>query len=104
MTVTRTAPLALGPLVWAALTLTAVTAVPARADFIPIAQPNAAYLGSTTVLPITDPDFLTVFSLTNGTTTASFDIPMVALTVPTTWASWGSPPNTESSTPRVLYS
>jgi hypothetical protein len=35
--------------------------------------------------------------------TASFDTPLVALTVPTTWGAWGSPPDVESATPRVLW-
>jgi hypothetical protein len=75
----------------------------ARANFIPIAQPDAAYLSATALLGFAAPDFGVVGSLTDGTQTATFDIAMVALTVPTTWSSWGSPPNTESATPRVLW-
>lgn len=76
---------------------------PARADFIPIGIPDAAYLSGTSRLDFGVPDFDVVTSLTNGTQTAMFDIGMVALSVPTTWSSWGAPPNTESATPRVLW-
>jgi hypothetical protein len=90
-------------LAWVALALTAVAGLPARADFIPIPQPNAGYLAATSLLPITVPDFNTMAAVTNGTDTVSFDFDLAAQTVPTTWSSWGSPPNTESATPRVLW-
>ena len=75
----------------------------AAAVFTPIAQPGATYVAGTSVLPITASDFDVVSSLTNGTDTVSFDVTMVALTVPTTWSSWGSAPDTEGATPRVLW-
>jgi hypothetical protein len=75
----------------------------ARADFIPITFPDVAYLSGTSSLGFAAPDFDVVLSLADGTQTASFDVGMVALSVPITWASWGSPPNTESATPRVLW-
>lgn len=77
--------------------------LPARAQFTPIAQPNASYLADTTLLPVSDPDFSAVSSLTDGTLTVSFDVAMVVLSVPSTWGSWGSPPDTEGTTPRVLW-
>ena len=73
----------------AAVGVLALLAGPARADFIPIAMPDAAYLGGTTGLGFAAPDFSILTSLTDGTQTASFDIGTVALTVPTTWASLG---------------
>ena len=76
----------------------------ALADFVPIAQPDAGYLSTTTLLPVSAPDFDVVSSLSNATETVTFDVDLVALTVPTSWTSWGSPPNTESATPRVLWS
>jgi hypothetical protein len=76
----------------------------AHADFIPIALPNAAYTSTTTLLGIAAADFDVVGSLTDGTETVTFDADLVALTVPSTWGSWGSPPDTESATPRVLWS
>jgi hypothetical protein len=86
-----------------ALSVVALFSSAARADFIPIALPDATYLGATTGLGFADPDFSVLTSVTDGTQVAAFDIGTVALTVPTTWATWGSPPNTESATPRVLW-
>ncbi len=85
------------------LAIVAACVLPARAQFTPIAQPDVSYLAATTLLPISDPDFSAVSSLTDGTVTVSFDTSLVALTVPTTWASWGAPPDTASTTPRVLW-
>src|SRR5262249_50675258 len=80
---------------WAPLALAAVIGIPSRADFTPIAQPNAGYLASPSLLPITAVDFDVMSDVTNGIDTIMFDIPMAALTVPAIWSSWGSPPNTE---------
>src|SRR5262249_34230761 len=87
----------------AARVLAAASAARARADFIPIPQPNAAYVAGTRLLPITDPDGSVVASLSNGPVTITPDIPLVALTVPGTWTTWGAVPNTEGATPRVLW-
>src|SRR5262249_8246122 len=67
-----------------------------------IPQPIAPYLAQTSKLAITEPDLTTVASLTDGTETASFSALGQALTVPATWATWSSPPDSESDTPRVL--
>src|SRR5262245_33924083 len=83
--------------------LSVVLASPARAGFTPIPLPDADYLSSTSLLPITAADFDVVTSLSGGGITATFDTGLVALTVPTSWGSWGSPPNVESSTPPVLW-
>jgi hypothetical protein len=77
--------------------------LPSRAQFTPIAAPDAAYLAGSTLLPITDPDFTTLSSLGNGVFTVTFSSDLVALTVPDTWGTWGAPPNTEDATPRVLW-
>src|SRR5262249_52440430 len=50
-----------------------------------------------------DPDGSVVASLSNGPVTITPDIPLVALTVPGTWTTWGAVPNTEGATPRVLW-
>jgi hypothetical protein len=84
------------------LALCAVS-LPAHAQFTPIARPDAAYLGSTTLIPITAADFDIVSSLSDGTLGVSFSSDLAAATVPTTWSSWGSPPDTETTTPRVLW-
>src|SRR5262249_17863251 len=71
----------------------------------PISQPTTSYINSTSLLPITVPDFtdLTSVSTTDGKQTVTFSSPMQAATVPDSWATWNSPPATESSTPRVLW-
>lgn len=76
----------------------------AHADFITIPQPSASYLSSTTKIPITGIDETTITSISDGTMTLTFSSPVEIRTVPDNWATWGSPPFTESSTPRVLYS
>jgi hypothetical protein len=94
------------------LLLYAGFAVPARADFAPIVAPNAAYFAITTKLPVGvegDPD---VTSLTDGIQTATFFIPPNPIPNPMhiydtaaaggTWATWSSPPFSESDTPEVL--
>ena len=91
--------------------------LPAFAQFTAIPTPASAYTGSTTLIPITQPDCsgtpapgnpTTLTSLSNGAQTVTFS---TAMTVNTAgvfpncgggWASWGAPPNTESATPRVL--
>jgi hypothetical protein len=75
----------------------------APAGFIPISQPDATYLSETTLLPITAADFDVVSSLSAGNLAVTFNTGLVALTVPTTWSSWGSRPDVESSKPRVLW-
>jgi hypothetical protein len=86
----------------AVLVIAAAAANPAPAAFISTLQPTAAYKASTLLFPVNVPDFNVVSSVSNGLT-INFDRPLVALTTPTTWASWGAPPNTESATPRVLW-
>jgi hypothetical protein len=74
----------------------------AQAGVVQIFNPDAAYTSSTTNLPITGADFVSTTSLTNGAFTMTFSPALSTRTVPTTWASWSSPPNSESATPRVL--
>jgi len=71
--------------------------------FSVINQPTAAYESSTTNIPIAVSDGTNVNSLADAKETVSFDTTMTAATVPTTWGTWGSPPNTETATPRVLF-
>jgi hypothetical protein len=75
----------------------------AQQTFTPISTPTTSYTGATNILPIQVADFTSVSSLTDGQQTITFSIPMEARTVPTSWATWNSPPNTESSTPRILW-
>jgi hypothetical protein len=79
-------------------------AVPAAAQFTTVAQPNASYTGSTTLVPITGADLSTTSSVTGGTQTITFSSSLSVRTVPGGgWATWAAPPATESATPRVLY-
>lgn len=89
-------------LVFIALCVAAI--LPAQAQFTPITQPDAGYTGGTTLLDITAPDFDNLSSLSGGGVTVNFSSDLVALTAPDSWGSWGAPPNTESATPRVLWS
>jgi hypothetical protein len=77
--------------------------VPAlNAAFVQIPQPNAAYTSSTTLLPITAPDFTNLNTLSDANLTVTFSATMETFTVPTTWGTWNTPPAVETSTPRVL--
>lgn len=88
------------PILTAILGLLLSTA--AQAAFTPISQPTASYTGTTTLFPITAPDFSVITSLTVGPQTINFAGAMRVATVPPTWSTWGCPPNTETCTPRVL--
>ena len=79
-------------------------------SFTPIAQPGdnlpngTVYTAGTTNLASDIPaDGTTTTSLTDGIETVSFSQTMTAATVPGGgFSNWGSPPNTETNTPRVL--
>jgi hypothetical protein len=75
----------------------------AHAAFVAFPLPNPPYVSGTNLISFSAPDFSTLSSISDGTQTVHFNVPLVALTVPTTWTSWGSPPQTESATPRVLW-
>jgi hypothetical protein len=79
--------------------------VPAFAQFTTIATPDAGYTGGTTVVTIVPANFTDVPSITAGGQTLTFSPTPSARTVITGggWSSWGIPPNTESSGPRVLF-
>lgn len=90
-----------GRIVFAGTALLGLLATNASAGII--VQPNSAYTSATTLIPIVIPDFSTTSSLGNGTLTVGFSSVVTAGTVPSGgWFIWGSPPNTESSTPRVV--
>jgi hypothetical protein len=77
-------------------------ALPASAQFFTITSPTPQYTGNTTVIPVVGANFSSTSSLSAGGQTVSFSNPMLVLTVGAGWTAWGSPPNTESSTPRVV--
>jgi hypothetical protein len=70
-------------------------------------QPGTSYFAETNLLNFTAPDEALINSLTDGIEIVSFSSvtsSMRASTVGDDWFTWGSPPNTETSTPRVLWS
>lgn len=94
---------------WKVLLPLALVAAPAFGQLTQISQPTTTYTSTTTLVPITVADGTVVTSITNGAETiglgsiapnTSF---FTARSIPSGgWTSWGSPPNTESSTPRVV--
>jgi hypothetical protein len=86
-----------------ALWLGLAECIPAFGQFSPISTPTSTYTGATTLIPITAADGTSLTSLTNGTQTITLSAPFFAESPPSLyWGPWGSPPNTESSTPRIL--
>jgi hypothetical protein len=74
---------------------------------VPIAQPNPGYIASSTLLTIPYVEGDIIGSVADSNLTISFryaGLPtlMDVDAVPDSWATWGSPPSTESSTPMVL--
>jgi hypothetical protein len=84
--------------------------LPARADFVALANPDAAYIAATNLMPIVGAEFDTVDSVTDGFNTAFFRSPApfgIPLSLPifdvgSVWFSWSAPPFAETDTPRVL--
>jgi len=74
----------------------------AKATFMQIPLPDSTYTSSTTLIPITGPDGETTLTLSDSNLTVTFSTLMQKATVPDTWLNWSSPPNAETSTPRVL--
>ena len=73
------------------------------AQFTTFAAPTTGYTSGTTLLSIPGANFSTTTSLTNGTETLGFSSTLDVRTVPGGgWATWNSPPATESATPKVL--
>ncbi len=71
--------------------------------FTPIAQPTVAYTSATTVFPIFSSDGTTIANFNDGVEAVAFSPSLTAATVPTSFGTWGSPPNTETATPRVVF-
>jgi hypothetical protein len=64
-----------------------------------ISSPTAEYLANTTLIPVTGANLSSVPTLTGGGRTIAFSPAMMVFAA---WSPWGAPPDTESSTPRVL--
>jgi hypothetical protein len=68
-----------------------------------VPQATAGYLGETSKIDISGVAELAVLSsITDGTQTVTFGGFMVKHSVGTSWAVWGAPPYTESTTPHLL--
>jgi hypothetical protein len=72
-----------------------------------IPQPDSTYISETMLLPISEPEGSIISSESEGFLTIAFlfagmSTLMDVNQVPTSWMTWGSPPNTESSTPKVV--
>jgi len=73
-------------------------------SFKPYATPVADYVNKTCNIDLSSiADGTTLTSVSGCGVTVTFSVPMEKLSVPDSWATWGSPPNTESATPNVLY-
>ncbi|PEE35253.1 hypothetical protein CN271_08175 [Bacillus cereus] len=73
-------------------------------SFTQIPQPDAEYQSSTTMIDILGiTEFSDVISISDGIQTVTFSTSMERRQVPTSWATWSSPPFSENSTPPVLY-
>lgn len=82
--------------------LAGAACLPALAQFVPISQPTSSYTSSTSLISLVGADFASISSVTDGVQTVTLSQAMSLRTVPGSWTTRGSPPNTESSTPRVL--
>jgi hypothetical protein len=94
------------------LNCTGATYLPADSITV-IPQPTATYLSGTTPIPVSSSDGTPVSSVSGAGLTVSFfengvqnptATNMLVEHVPSGWPTWGSPPNTESSSPVVLWS
>ncbi|MGZ8631530.1 MAG: hypothetical protein ACXWZF_11290 [Actinomycetota bacterium] len=66
--------------------------------------PTLAFTSKTCVINLSAiPDDTVVNSVSGCGVEVHFSVPMAKRTVPVGWSTWGSPPNTESSTPEVLF-
>lgn len=77
------------------------------ATFTAIPQPDAAYVADTTLIDISGiADGTTpINSITDGTQTVSFtNGGLTKRSVPGSWSTWSSPPDSETATPHILHS
>jgi hypothetical protein len=77
--------------------------IPALAQFTTYPTPVPAYTGGSTLMSIPGANFSTTTTLTDGAQTLTFSSAVGVRQVPGGgWATWNSPPNVESSAPKVL--
>jgi hypothetical protein len=74
-------------------------------SFTPISAPDAMYLAETTKLPIPTTNYTSNSLLSDSQEIITFSSPMNSNGAPDQgFNNWGAPPNTESASPRILYS
>jgi hypothetical protein len=74
------------------------------ATFRKFLTPTTKYVSKTCAIDLSAiPDFTVVSSVTGCGVTVSFSSPLEKRSVPNSWATWGSPPDTEGNTPNILY-
>jgi hypothetical protein len=87
-----------------ALVLFLLALTPATLGGTVILTPDAGYLATTSLVTFSDPDEALLSSVTAGPLNITFSNLFRASTVGNNWATWAAPPDTESATPRVLWS
>jgi hypothetical protein len=95
----------MSPLLAVVLLAGLIVAPATAATFTQITQPDAAYVASTTKIDISGLTNNTNYSsITDGTLTVNFSTPMNKRgPVPSGWATWSSPPFSETANPHVLF-
>jgi hypothetical protein len=85
---------------------TPAKATPMSKRFKAVDQPKGKYVSKSCDIDLSSiPDFTTLSSVTGCGTTVTLSSVWSKQSVPNGgWASWGSPPDTESATPNVLWS
>ena len=94
-----------------ALTSPANQVPPTQPALDVISLPVDGYIANTTKIVfepvdycnLDKPETFNISSMSDASLQVSFDKPLCFATVPTSWATWGSPPNTESATPMVFF-
>jgi hypothetical protein len=76
-----------------------------NARFKAFNQPTSTYTSKSCAIDLSAlADFTPVTSVKGCGTTVSLSSSFEKRSVPNSWASWGSPPDTETDTPNILYS
>ena len=86
------------------LALCVALVAPSHSAFEAVSSPSLLYTTATTKIDFSGiGDFSDLSSITDGLQTVSFSTTMQKRTVPGSWATWSSPPDSETATPPVLW-
>ena len=86
-----------------ALALSLLVTGPGWAGTLGVIPLPAQYVNCTTQIVFSGADDTSVPSITGGGLTVNFSNNMLVENVPTGWATWGAPPQTQGSNPVVLW-